>query len=126
RLGRADRPPPNVGPVAQACNVMQPGVDAARHSFELDAPPMTWRIVAMTMSLARGRDSWLLAMAFCVGATTIPAHADYPVAPDVVVFCEPTLQHAVAGAAALWRNETGVPVRIFTSPTSAMLQQISH
>jgi molybdate transport system substrate-binding protein len=75
---------------------------------------------------ARAHNVWLLALAFCIGTTSLPARADYPVAPDVVVFCEPTLQHAVADVAAMWRNETGVPVRIFTSPTWALLQQISH
>jgi len=78
------------------------------------------------MLFAPGHKAWLLAIAFGVGAAPIPARADYPVAPDVVVFCEPTLQHAIADVAALWRNETGVPVRIFTSPTWALLQQISH
>jgi molybdate transport system substrate-binding protein len=75
---------------------------------------------------ARGHNVWLLALAFCVAAASVPARADYPVAPDVVVFCEPTLQYAVTDVAALWRKETGVPVRIFTSPTWALLQQISH
>jgi molybdate transport system substrate-binding protein len=78
------------------------------------------------MLLARGYAVWLLAIAFCVGATTVPARADYPVAPDVVVFCEPTLQHAIADVAALWRKDTRVAVRIFTSATWALLQQISH
>ena len=78
------------------------------------------------MFFARGHKVWLLAIAFCVAAISVPARADYPVAPDVVVFCEPTLQHAVADVAALWSNETGVPVRIFTSPTWALLQQISY
>ena len=80
----------------------------------------------MTMLFARGYNFWLFAITFCVGAATVPARADYPVAPDVVVFCEPTLQHAVTDVAGLWRKETGVPVRIFTSPTWALLQQIAH
>jgi molybdate transport system substrate-binding protein len=54
------------------------------------------------------------------------ARAAYPVAPDVVVFCEPTLQHAVSDVGALWHSQTGIHVRIFTSPTWAMLQQIAH
>lgn len=54
------------------------------------------------------------------------APAAYPVAPDVVVFCEPTLRHAVADVGALWRQQTGVELRLFTSPTGAMLQQIAH
>jgi molybdate transport system substrate-binding protein len=65
-------------------------------------------------------------LALSVAAAVTPAHAAYPVAPDVVVFCEPTLQHAVADLAVLWRKETHVPVRIFTSPTPAMLEQIAH
>lgn len=59
-------------------------------------------------------------------ATGLPARADYPVAPDVVVFCEPTLQQAMLDTAALFRSRTGVKVRIFSSPTPALLQQIAH
>ena len=66
-------------------------------------------------------------LALCVVAASMaPARAAYPVAPDVVVFCEPTLQHAVADLAVLWRQETDVPVRIFASPTPLMLEQIAH
>ena len=59
-------------------------------------------------------------------AATSQARADYPVAPDVVVFCEPTLQHAVADVGAVWRSKTGIKIRLFTSPTSALLEQIAH
>lgn len=55
-----------------------------------------------------------------------PVRAGYAVAPDVVVFCPPTLRHAVSDVGALWRQQTGVPVRVFTSPTEALLQQIAH
>ncbi len=55
-----------------------------------------------------------------------PVRAGYAVAPDVVVFCAPTLRHAVSDVGALWRQQTGVPVRVFTSPTEALLQQIAH
>ena len=65
-------------------------------------------------------------LALCGLGATPPARAAYPVAPDVVVFCEPTLQHAVADLAVLWRQETHVPVRIFASPTRLMLEQIAH
>lgn len=68
--------------------------------------------------------AWI-AGAVWLGASTA-AYAGYPVAPDVVVFCEPTLQRAIADVGALWRQQTGVPVRIFTSPTPAMLEQIAH
>lgn len=53
--------------------------------------------------------------------TAAPAHADYPVAPDVVVFCEPTLQRAVNNAGALWRSQSGVKIRLFTAPTTPRL-----
>jgi molybdate transport system substrate-binding protein len=55
-----------------------------------------------------------------------PALAGYPAAPDVVVFCEPTLRHAVADVGELWRQQTGVAVRVFTSPTWALLEQVAH
>jgi molybdate transport system substrate-binding protein len=55
-----------------------------------------------------------------------PALAGYPVAPDVVVFCEPTLRHAVGDVAALWRRQTGVAVRIFTSPTPLLLGEVAR
>jgi molybdate transport system substrate-binding protein len=61
---------------------------------------------------------WLL-LVTSLAAT--PAHADYPVAPDVVVFCEPTLQHAVSNVGALWRSESGVKIRVFTPPTTRLL-----
>jgi len=67
-----------------------------------------------------------LSLALCALGAIAPARADYIVAPDVVVFCEPTLQHAVADLGALWRRETGIPVRVFVSPTWAELEQVSH
>jgi molybdate transport system substrate-binding protein len=68
----------------------------------------------------------VMALSLSLGAAIVPARADYPVAPDVVVFCEPTLRHAVTDIGTLWRKETSVPVRVFTSPTWALLEQISH
>jgi molybdate transport system substrate-binding protein len=67
-----------------------------------------------------------LALALCGLGAIAPARAEYIVAPDVVVFCEPTLQHAVADLGALWRQESGIPVRVFVSPTWAELEQVSH
>ncbi len=55
-----------------------------------------------------------------------PARADFVVAPDVVVYCEPTLRPAVAEIAERWRQSSGVPVHIFSSPTWAMLEQVGH
>ena len=67
-----------------------------------------------------------LVLAMCC-ADGLPARADYPVAPDVVVFCEPTLQHALTEVAGLWRSQSGVKARIFTAPTTALLlAQIAH
>jgi molybdate transport system substrate-binding protein len=36
------------------------------------------------------------------------------------------LRHAVDDVGAQWRKETGIPVRVFVSPTSAELEQVSH
>jgi ABC-type molybdate transport system substrate-binding protein len=72
----------------------------------------------MSRDIWRACFSWLL-LVTSLGAA--PAHADYPVAPDVVVFCEPTLQHAMTNIAALWRAESGIKVRIFTAPTTPLL-----
>ncbi|MBV8119071.1 MAG: molybdate ABC transporter substrate-binding protein [Alphaproteobacteria bacterium] len=66
---------------------------------------------------------WLLPI---ILLAAVPAHADYPVAPDVVVFCEPTLSYAITDVAALWRSETGIHVRVFASPTAVLLEQIAH
>jgi molybdate transport system substrate-binding protein len=60
------------------------------------------------------------------GAAQTPAYAGYPAAPDVVVFCEPTLQHAVRDVGTLWRRQAGVSVRVFISPTPALLQQFAY
>jgi molybdate transport system substrate-binding protein len=75
-------------------------------------------------ALIVSRTAWLVVLA-CLCAAA-PARADYPVAPDVVVFCEPTLQHALTDVGGLWHSQTGVHVRVFTSPTWALLGQIAH
>jgi molybdate transport system substrate-binding protein len=46
--------------------------------------------------------------------------------PDVVVFCDPTLEPALTHVARLWRGQTGVPVHVLTAPTPLLLEQISH
>jgi molybdate transport system substrate-binding protein len=54
-----------------------------------------------------------------------PCRADeYP--PEVVVFCEPTLEHALSDAAASWRRQSGVPVIIIGAPTRLLLEEMSH
>src|SRR5215468_6971674 len=78
-----------------------------------------------SLKIAFGRLALSLIVMLALSAAA-PARAEYVVAPDVVVFCEPTLQHALSDLGALWRQETGIPVRVFVSPTSAELEQISH
>jgi molybdate transport system substrate-binding protein len=62
----------------------------------------------------------------CAIAGGAPARADYPVAPDVVVFCEPTLRQMVTRLGAEWTKETGVPVRIFAAPNWANAAMGAH
>jgi molybdate transport system substrate-binding protein len=77
---------------------------------------LNFRFFALTLLL------WMPGEAASVG----PAQAEYRVAPDVVVFCESTLQRAVTNLGALWRKQTGIPVRVFASSTPALLEQASH
>jgi molybdate transport system substrate-binding protein len=67
-----------------------------------------------------------LALMLTASAAIGTARADDDIAPDVVVFCEPTLLHALEQVGALWRRRSGVPVRIFDSPTALLLEQIGH
>jgi molybdate transport system substrate-binding protein len=67
-----------------------------------------------------------LALALLAAIDTLPANADPADPPDVVVFCEPTLHHAIGDVGALWRRQTGVPVRIFSAPTTLLIEEISH
>jgi|HubBroStandDraft_1064217.scaffolds.fasta_scaffold00101_32 molybdate transport system substrate-binding protein len=78
----------------------------------------------MSSAIARVIRCFGLSGLMLAAAGPAPAAADG--APDVVVFCEPTLQHALADAAALWRQQTGVPVHVILSPTKLLLEQISH
>jgi ABC-type molybdate transport system substrate-binding protein len=68
----------------------------------------------------------LLALSLIAAAVNLPARADYPVAPDVVVFCQPTLRRLVTDLGAKWTAETGVPVRVFAAPNWANLAQLVH
>jgi molybdate transport system substrate-binding protein len=61
-----------------------------------------------------------------LAASLAPARADYPVAPDVVVFCDPTLQPLMTALGDRWQRETGIPVRVFTAPTWANLAMLEH
>jgi molybdate transport system substrate-binding protein len=59
-------------------------------------------------------------------AAHTPAFAGYPVAPDVVLFCPPTLRPAVADIGAIWRQRTRVPVRMFVASTSLLLEEVAR
>jgi len=69
----------------------------------------------------------LTLLALSVIAATAAARADdYPVAPDVVVFCEPTLRPVVTALGRQWTTETRIPVRVFAAPTWANLAQLTR
>ncbi len=55
-----------------------------------------------------------------------PVLAEFSTAPDVVVYCEPPLRHAMEHVGALFRARTRVPVRVFTAPGPLNLAQLSH
>jgi len=72
-------------------------------------------------------------IASCLGLAAVvllapgnPAHADDKRAPDVVVFCDPTLEPALHKVGALWHSRTGVPVWIFAAPTDLLLAQVDR
>lgn len=70
---------------------------------------------------------WLGIAAFILAAIGTAGSSradDYP--PEVVVFCEPTLTHALGDAAQLWRSRSGVPVIIIGAPTRLLLEEMSH
>lgn len=46
--------------------------------------------------------------------------------PDVVVFCEPTLQHAMTEMGAVFHARTGTKVRVFVAPGSMLVRQANH
>ncbi|HUC10125.1 MAG TPA: molybdate ABC transporter substrate-binding protein [Stellaceae bacterium] len=74
---------------------------------------------------SRGASLGQLALLLILG-TASAAHAAYPVAPDVVVFCEPTLQRAISDVGALFHTQTGIHVRVFVSPIRLLLEQVAH
>ncbi len=47
-------------------------------------------------------------------------------APDLVIYCPPTLVHALTQTAALYRADRHVPVRIFAGPPAAIEGLIAH
>jgi molybdate transport system substrate-binding protein len=47
-------------------------------------------------------------------------------APDVIVYGEPTLRHALLDVGARFTAQTGVPVHVFAAPPSIILAQLRH
>jgi ABC-type molybdate transport system substrate-binding protein len=47
-------------------------------------------------------------------------------APDVIVYGEPTLRHALLDVGARFTAETGVPVHVFAAPPTIILAQLRH
>jgi len=76
---------------------------------------------------AAARQRWLgAAVVLAVASGIGSARAEYVVAPDVVVFCDLALEHAITDAARLWRRESEVPVRVFAAPTPLLVEQVSR
>lgn len=66
-----------------------------------------------------------LGLALALGSASAQAET-LPDWPDVVVFCEPTLLHAMTDLGAVFRAQTGTPVRVFTAPGSMLVRQANH
>src|SRR5580692_7888959 len=56
-------------------------------------------------------------------ALAMPAPA---AAPDVIVYGDPTLNHALHDVADRFTAQTGVPVHVFAAPPSIILAQLRH
>ncbi len=54
------------------------------------------------------------------------AHAEFSHAPDAVVFCNPSLAPALHRVAALFRGQTGVPVRILATADRILAAQLAR
>jgi molybdate transport system substrate-binding protein len=61
----------------------------------------------------------------------VPAILGWPVpasaaAPDVIVYGDPALRHALLDVAARFTAQTGVPVHVFAAPPTLILAQLRH
>jgi molybdate transport system substrate-binding protein len=68
----------------------------------------------------------LSALMLVLAGLSPPVRAADDGPPDVVVFCDPTLEPALVNVARMWRGQTGVPVHVLTAPTALLLEQLSH
>ncbi|HUC63593.1 MAG TPA: molybdate ABC transporter substrate-binding protein [Alphaproteobacteria bacterium] len=58
-----------------------------------------------------------------LAAAPAPARAEDAIPPNVVVFAEPTIQHAVKDITAPWRARTETPIDLFGTRSDVMIQQ---
>jgi len=56
----------------------------------------------------------------------MPQAASAQAAPDVIVYGEPTLRHALLDVGARFTAQTGVPVHVFAAPPAILLAQLRH
>lgn len=59
-------------------------------------------------------------------ALASPAEATANAAPDVIVFCDQTLQSGLRAAGDRFTAQTGAPVRLFSTSPKGMVAQIAH
>ena len=67
-----------------------------------------------------------LLLAAALGTAGVARAETLPDWPDVVVFCEPTLRPAMLDLGALFRSQTGTPVRVFAAPGPMLVRQSRH
>jgi molybdate transport system substrate-binding protein len=60
------------------------------------------------------------------GVTSAWAAAADVAAPDVIVYGDPTLAHALRDVAARFTAQTGIPVHVFSAPPTLILAQLRH
>ena len=72
------------------------------------------------LAIGRGMLAGLAVAAFAASA---PAQA---AAPDVIVYGESTLLHALLDVGARYTAQTGVPVHVFAAPPAIILAQLRH
>ena len=73
------------------------------------------------MSRCPARWRWVLPLLLLAFARPVSAQV-----PDVVVYGDPTLAHALRDAGALFTARTGAPVHVFSAPPALMLAQLSR
>ena len=77
--------------------------------------------------LARGKGMLVGLVMALAAALALPcaALAD-AAAPDIIVYGEPTLRHALLDVGARFTARTGVPVHVFAAPPTLILAQLRH